>query len=184
MDRLRREDAELRRLPLVVTGPEPAGDDWAGGDERLRMLFACCHPALPADARAAMMLRFVAGLTTAEIARLFLVPEATMAARLTRAKAKMARLADQDRGRRHHDEIGRCARGGAEPARRAGRGAAGQPPRARDPGGVAAAVGAAGRGGDGWSVPRSNASICDVGRGGAPGAYGKGVLISGLTGRM
>jgi RNA polymerase sigma-70 factor, ECF subfamily len=59
-------------------------------DERLRMLFACCHPALPADGRAAMMLRFVAGLSTAEIARLFLVPEATMAARLTRAKRKMA----------------------------------------------------------------------------------------------
>jgi RNA polymerase sigma-70 factor (ECF subfamily) len=56
----------------------------------LRLLFACCHPALRPDARAALMLRFVAGLTTAEIARLFLVTEPTMAARLTRAKAKMA----------------------------------------------------------------------------------------------
>ncbi|MDT4994019.1 MAG: hypothetical protein QOH97_3911 [Actinoplanes sp.] len=93
LDRLRREDTELRHLPLLITDATPAGDadGWADGDERLRMLFACCHPALPPDARAAMMLRFVGGLTTAEIARLFLVGEATMAARLTRAKAKMAR---------------------------------------------------------------------------------------------
>jgi RNA polymerase sigma-70 factor (ECF subfamily) len=93
VDRLRREVTDRERLPLLVTdpvpGPEPDGDPPVT-DERLRMLFACCHPALPPDARAAMMLRFVAGLTTAEIARLFLVPEATMAARLTRAKRKMA----------------------------------------------------------------------------------------------
>jgi len=66
--------------------PEPG----AIVDERLRLLFACAHPALSPDARAALMLRFGAGLRTAEIARLFLVPEPTMAARLTRAKAKMA----------------------------------------------------------------------------------------------
>jgi RNA polymerase sigma-70 factor (ECF subfamily) len=66
------------------------GDDGDVPDERLRLLFACCHPALRPDARAALMLRFVAGLTTAEIARLFLVTEPTMSARLTRAKAKMA----------------------------------------------------------------------------------------------
>ena len=91
LDRIRREDTEQRKLPLLVTGPQSSGTD--DGDERLRMLFACCHPALPADGRAAMMLRFVAGLSTAEIARLFLVGEPTMAARLTRAKAKMARAA-------------------------------------------------------------------------------------------
>jgi RNA polymerase sigma-70 factor (ECF subfamily) len=107
VDRLRREESDARRLPLLLTDPtvaaaapalsiaavpgdlgSPDGDDIP--DERLRLLFACCHPALRPDARAALMLRFVAGLTTAEIARLFLVAEPTMAARLTRAKAKMA----------------------------------------------------------------------------------------------
>ncbi len=93
LDRLRREEADRSRLPLLITDApagEPDGDDVAVTDDRLRMLFACCHPALPPDARAAMMLRFVAGLRTAEIARLFLVPEPTMSARLTRAKRKMA----------------------------------------------------------------------------------------------
>lgn len=118
LDRLRREAADQRRLPLLLTdagggagGAVAGGTAAAGiaggaiavggaaddgleggdvGDERLRMLFACCHPALRPEARAALMLRFVAGLSTAEIARLFLVSEPTMAARLTRAKAKMA----------------------------------------------------------------------------------------------
>ncbi|WP_344518539.1 RNA polymerase sigma factor [Paractinoplanes durhamensis] len=144
LDRIRREEADARRLPLLIAdsaadasraGAPPGADLGAGraaglgagldgglgaglggglgaglgagrgagpgggssdddysdvADERLRLLFACCHPALRADARAALMLRFVAGLTTAEIARLFLVSEPTMAARLTRAKAKMA----------------------------------------------------------------------------------------------
>jgi RNA polymerase sigma-70 factor (ECF subfamily) len=93
LDRVRREEADARRLPLLMTDrPEASFPDEPDDvpDERLRMLFACCHPALRPDARAAMMLRFVAGLTTAEIARLFLVAETTMAARLTRAKAKMA----------------------------------------------------------------------------------------------
>jgi RNA polymerase sigma-70 factor (ECF subfamily) len=108
LDRLRREDTDTRRLPLLVTDPTvvaslsasasasvsvsvaPENDDSDVPDERLRLLFACCHPALRPDARAALMLRFVAGLTTAEIARLFVVSEPTMAARLTRAKAKMA----------------------------------------------------------------------------------------------
>ncbi|MPZ81698.1 MAG: sigma-70 family RNA polymerase sigma factor [Actinophytocola sp.] len=100
LDRIRREENERRRLPLLVTDPraedvvveDPDPDAGPGSivDERLRLLFACCHPALSADARAALMLRFGAGLRTAEIARLFLVPEPTMAARLTRAKAKMA----------------------------------------------------------------------------------------------
>jgi RNA polymerase sigma-70 factor (ECF subfamily) len=75
---------------LLIADPAPAADYSDVADERLRLLFACCHPALRPDARAALMLRFVAGLSTAEIARLFLVSEPTMAARLTRAKAKMA----------------------------------------------------------------------------------------------
>jgi RNA polymerase sigma-70 factor (ECF subfamily) len=111
LDRIRREETDARRLPLLLTDPTVAGAVAASAsfrsdssdpsdssdssddeipDERLRLLFACCHPALRPDARAALMLRFVAGLTTAEIARLFLVSEPTMAARLTRAKAKMA----------------------------------------------------------------------------------------------
>lgn len=101
LDGLRREDGDRRRLPLLVTGaagadiaPDIAEDAVADlgsiDDERLRLLFACCHPALAADARAALMLRFGAGLRTPEIARLFLVPTPTMAARITRAKAKIA----------------------------------------------------------------------------------------------
>jgi RNA polymerase sigma-70 factor (ECF subfamily) len=95
LDVLRRETHDRERLPLLVTdgiAPGPELDDAVGAiaDERLRLLFACCHPALPADARAALMLRFGAGLTTVEIARLFLVSEPTMGARLTRAKRKMA----------------------------------------------------------------------------------------------
>ena len=92
LDRIRRAEADARRLPLLLTSPPSSFEDDNSDitDERLRLLFACCHPALRPDARAALMLRFVAGLTTAEIARLFLVSEPTMAARLTRAKAKMA----------------------------------------------------------------------------------------------
>jgi len=59
-------------------------------DDRLRLIFTCCHPALPLDGRVALTLRSLAGLSTVEIAKAFLVPEATMAKRLTRAKAKIA----------------------------------------------------------------------------------------------
>jgi RNA polymerase sigma-70 factor (ECF subfamily) len=91
LDRVRKEEADARRLPLLLTEPsEVVEDDDEVPDERLRLLFACCHPALKPEAGAALMLRFVAGLSTAEIARLFLVSEPTMGARLTRAKAKMA----------------------------------------------------------------------------------------------
>jgi RNA polymerase sigma-70 factor (ECF subfamily) len=65
---------------------EPSGIE----DDRLRLIFTCCHPALPLEGRVALTLRSLAGLTTAEIARAFLVPEATMAKRLTRAKTKIA----------------------------------------------------------------------------------------------
>src|ERR1051326_8649745 len=60
-----------------------------GGDDRLGLIFACCHPALAPDVRVALTLRFVAGLTTREIAAAFLVPEATLAQRLVRAKRKI-----------------------------------------------------------------------------------------------
>jgi RNA polymerase sigma-70 factor (ECF subfamily) len=59
-------------------------------DDRLRLIFTCCHPALPLEGRVALTLRSLAGLSTVEIAKAFLVPEATMAKRLTRAKAKIA----------------------------------------------------------------------------------------------
>jgi RNA polymerase sigma factor (sigma-70 family) len=83
MDVLRRESnyrAKLAQLQWPVR-PEP--------DERLRLIFTCCHPALPRPAQIALTLRVVCGLTTAQIARAFLVPEATVAQRITRAKCKI-----------------------------------------------------------------------------------------------
>jgi RNA polymerase sigma-70 factor (ECF subfamily) len=96
LDRLRRRATETARLrdTLVLSPPEdPAGtadDDESGiADDRLRLIFTCCHPALPLEARVALTLRTLAGLSTAEIARAFLVPEPTMAKRLVRAKHKI-----------------------------------------------------------------------------------------------
>src|SRR5208282_529330 len=66
--------------------PEPLG---AIDDERLRLIFTCCHPALAIQTRVALTLRMVAGLTVPEIARAFLVAETTMEKRITRAKAKI-----------------------------------------------------------------------------------------------
>jgi RNA polymerase sigma factor (sigma-70 family) len=92
LDLLRR-DATLRRaLPLLVeeeeeTGPDPAE---AFPDDRLRLIFTCCHPALAVEAQVALTLRLLCGLSTAEVARAFLVSEPTMAARITRAKKKIA----------------------------------------------------------------------------------------------
>jgi len=72
------------------TMPELFGESDEIEDDRLRLIFTCCHPALPPEGRVALTLRSLAWLTTAEIARAFLVSEATMAKRLTRAKAKIA----------------------------------------------------------------------------------------------
>ncbi|GAA4902780.1 RNA polymerase ECF family sigma subunit [Actinomycetospora succinea] len=94
LDVHRRAAVAQRALPLLVVdevAPEPWGG--AGGrqpDDLLALLFTCCHPALTAEARVALTLRLLGGLSTPEIARAFLVPEATMAARLTRAKKKIA----------------------------------------------------------------------------------------------
>ena len=88
IDRLRREKryqeklADLEEPPM--SGPSPALPD-----ERLELIFTCCHPALAREAQVALTLRSVAGLTTPEIARAFLVPEATIAQRLVRAKRKI-----------------------------------------------------------------------------------------------
>ena len=79
-----------------LAGPEPGGSvpvklaDPAVADDRLRLVFTCCHPALATDAQVALSLRLLCGLSTAEVARAFLVGEATMAARITRAKKKIA----------------------------------------------------------------------------------------------
>lgn len=72
--------------PTAYGSAESVGDQ---ADERIPMLFGCCHPALRVEARLALMLRAVVGLTTSQIARAFLVPEATMAQRLVRAKKKI-----------------------------------------------------------------------------------------------
>ena len=101
IDRLRRiaRGAELleqagRESPQSDTDeeamPEPFDETDEIEDDRLRLIFTCCHPALPVEGRVALTLRSLAGLTTAEIGRAFLVPEATMAKRLTRTKAKIA----------------------------------------------------------------------------------------------
>jgi RNA polymerase sigma-70 factor (ECF subfamily) len=96
VDRLRRErrKAELLEetgaLHSEADAVDEDTDESAIEDDRLRLMFTCCHPALPLEGRVALTLRTLAGLTTAEIARAFLVPEPTMAKRLVRAKAKIA----------------------------------------------------------------------------------------------
>ena len=90
IDRIRREstrDARHREAMLVYdTGPELIG---VIDDDRLRLIFICCHPALAMEARIALTLRMVGGLTVQEIANAFLVQDTTMGARITRAKSKI-----------------------------------------------------------------------------------------------
>jgi RNA polymerase sigma-70 factor (ECF subfamily) len=91
LDRLRRsanETTKLREVARMSVADAPH-EDSDFPDDRLRLIFTCCHPALAMEARVALTLRTLAGLTTAEIARAFLVPEATMAQRLVRAKRKI-----------------------------------------------------------------------------------------------
>ena len=91
IDRLRREaarDAKQAQAALLHVQEQPA-EEGPVRDDRLRLIFTCCHPALGTAARVALTLRLLGGLTTAEIARAFLVPEPTMAQRLVRAKAKI-----------------------------------------------------------------------------------------------
>jgi RNA polymerase sigma-70 factor, ECF subfamily len=93
LDKLRRsknEAAKLKEAAVLAEPAEPVDIGESGvTDDRLRLMFTCCHPALSLDARVALTLRTLAGLTTAEIARAFLVPEPTMAKRLVRAKNKI-----------------------------------------------------------------------------------------------
>jgi len=93
-DLLRRESAFQRALPLlvmddVIPGPDDVHHRPIMDDDRLRLIFTCCHPALSPDAQVALTLRLLCGLSTAEVARAFLVQESTMAARITRAKKKI-----------------------------------------------------------------------------------------------
>ncbi|HEY1155766.1 MAG TPA: DUF6596 domain-containing protein [Arthrobacter sp.] len=102
LDLRRRAAAAERALPKLVAPGEPGVEDTVVGDmvtedgdsgdipdDRLRLIFTCCHPALAFQAQVALTLRLLCGLSTAEVARAFLVPETTMAARITRAKKKI-----------------------------------------------------------------------------------------------
>ncbi|GAA3146969.1 RNA polymerase sigma-70 factor (ECF subfamily) [Kribbella aluminosa] len=90
IDWLRREAVGAAKLQQVAAlGVEQSDPAYDVPDDRLRLMFTCCHPALAMEARVALTLRTLAGLSTAEIARAFLVPETTMSKRLTRAKQKI-----------------------------------------------------------------------------------------------
>ena len=90
IDRLRREASrETRHAEAVLLAAAQQPEESAVEDDRLRLIFTCCHPALAPAAQVALTLRLLGGLTTAEIARAFLVEEAAMAQRLVRAKAKI-----------------------------------------------------------------------------------------------
>ncbi|GAB3610386.1 sigma-70 family RNA polymerase sigma factor [Humibacter ginsengiterrae] len=100
LDLLRRADVSRRALPKLAEPDQRAAASGAPvadepdaspvADDRLRLIFTCCHPALAFDSRVALTLRMVCGLSTPEVARAFLVSEPTMAARITRAKRKIA----------------------------------------------------------------------------------------------
>jgi RNA polymerase sigma factor (sigma-70 family) len=95
LDVVRHDSVAQRALPLLIDdrpspGPEDLLDDGELQDDRLRLVATCCHPALGREAQVALTLRLVCGLSTPEVARAFLVSEPTMAARLTRAKKKIA----------------------------------------------------------------------------------------------
>ncbi|GAA1570880.1 MULTISPECIES: RNA polymerase sigma factor [Kribbella] len=89
LDRLRRETNLRRKLPLLVEELGDTGDTQQPTDP-LRLVFTCCHPALARDSQVALTLRLICGLTTREVAAVLLIGEATAAARITRAKKKIA----------------------------------------------------------------------------------------------
>ncbi|HYH35362.1 MAG TPA: sigma-70 family RNA polymerase sigma factor [Nocardioides sp.] len=92
LDRIRRESRreDKHRQAAMIHDPEPHDPTGPVADDRLRLVFTCCHPALSPEARVALTLRLLGGLTVAEVAAAFLVPETTMAQRITRAKRKIA----------------------------------------------------------------------------------------------
>jgi RNA polymerase sigma-70 factor, ECF subfamily len=90
IDRIRREQTLVRKTELLARAEQlPEDEEATIPDERLELIFACCHPALASEAQVALTLSLVGGLTTPEIARAFLVPEPTLAQRLVRAKRKI-----------------------------------------------------------------------------------------------
>ncbi|TCN32233.1 RNA polymerase sigma-70 factor (ECF subfamily) [Kribbella orskensis] len=89
LDRLRRETTLRRKLPLLIEDPAAPGDGEQPTDP-LRLVFTCCHPALARDSQVALTLRLICGLTTREVAAGLLISEPTAAARITRAKKKIA----------------------------------------------------------------------------------------------
>ena len=94
IDRIRREQTLARKTELLgrleaLAPPDPEDEEGVIPDERLELIFACCHPALAEEAQVALTLSLLGGLTTPEIARAFLVPEPTLAQRLVRAKRKI-----------------------------------------------------------------------------------------------
>jgi RNA polymerase sigma-70 factor (ECF subfamily) len=94
IDRIRREQTLARKTQLLARAEQIPDDEEAViPDERLELIFACCHPALAAEAQVALTLSLVGGLTTPEIARAFIVPEQTLAQRLVRAKRKIREAA-------------------------------------------------------------------------------------------
>ncbi len=97
LDTLRRNRTLRTKLPLLIVPDQAPGEDAEAvegrdviADDRLRLIFTCCHPALAREAQVALTLRLVCGLSTAEIAKAFVVSEPTMAARVTRAKKKIS----------------------------------------------------------------------------------------------
>lgn len=96
VDAIRRDRTLRSKLPLLVEPPDTTEESVMDEatvdvpDDRLRLIFTCCHPALAQDARIALTLRLMCGVSTPDIARMFLVPESTMAARITRAKRKIS----------------------------------------------------------------------------------------------
>ncbi len=91
IDRIRREQQRVAKhqAALMITDDTPHEPTGIVEDDRLRLIFTCCHPALSSEARLALTLRLLGGLSVAEIAQAFLVPETTMAQRITRAKTKI-----------------------------------------------------------------------------------------------
>ncbi|WBC03604.1 sigma-70 family RNA polymerase sigma factor [Micromonospora sp. WMMA1976] len=87
--RREREVAVAVRQPAYAAVVPPADEETPSGDDTLKLLFLCCHPALPVSGQVALTLRAVGGLSTAEIARAYLVPEATMSQRIRRAKQRI-----------------------------------------------------------------------------------------------